>query len=359
LKLVATALADSGIETTILTVDREVDRDFDQASVINDFERVDAGPSISSWRISVAATKWLQRNIRRFDVVIVEAVFFFPAGIVRRECIRHDIPYIVVSHGSLMRWFKCNAKAKHYRKYLTWFWSERLVLRDASCVVFSSLEEFSRSASTFAMTQLSPATVRFGCPQPEDAGERSSEKSAKRLLFAGRFHSSKGLYGLLEALAEIGDDADWELTIAGAGTSNEQRLLVERSIELGIDQRLVWRGQLTTAETWSAMADSDLTVVPSLTDSFGMVVAESCAVGTPVLATDQVIASRFLIEHSAGLVVGTSVGQIVEGLRSWFAMSSNDRESMSECARVAHAHDMSIEVFASDWEHLIVQYAKV
>ncbi|GAG35620.1 unnamed protein product, partial [marine sediment metagenome] len=62
---------------------------------------------------------------------------------------------------------------------------------------------------------------------------------------------------------------------------------IQREAEhLGVSQRLVWLGILNPDEVEYALRVSDLTVFPSLAESFGLGLAESMAAGCPVAAAD-------------------------------------------------------------------------
>jgi len=56
--------------------------------------------------------------------------------------------------------------------------------------------------------------------------------------------------------------------------------------QLGVSQRLVWLGILNPDEIEYALRVSDLTVFPSLAESFGLGLVESMAAGCPVAAAD-------------------------------------------------------------------------
>ncbi len=62
---------------------------------------------------------------------------------------------------------------------------------------------------------------------------------------------------------------------------------IQREAEhLGVSQRLVWLGVLNPDEVAYALQASDLTVFPSLAESFGLGLVESMAAGCPVAAAD-------------------------------------------------------------------------
>ena len=55
---------------------------------------------------------------------------------------------------------------------------------------------------------------------------------------------------------------------------------------LGVSKRIVWLGDLTSAEVGYALHSSDLSVFPSLSESFGLGLVESMAAGCPVAASN-------------------------------------------------------------------------
>ena len=102
-----------------------------------------------------------------------------------------------------------------------------------------------------------------------------------QLLFLGRAEERKGLPVLLrayEGLRAVGVDA--RLTVAGATREEVQPFLLD-------DEGIEIAGRVTDDEKWSLLAEADLLCAPSLGgESFGMVLTEAFASGTPVVCSD-------------------------------------------------------------------------
>src|SRR4051812_15976588 len=102
-----------------------------------------------------------------------------------------------------------------------------------------------------------------------------------RLLFVGRAEERKGLPVLLrafEALRAAGVEA--RLTVAGATDEEVEPYLLD---DEGVDVL----GRVSEGEKWRLLHGADLVCAPSLGgESFGMVLTESFAAGTPVVASD-------------------------------------------------------------------------
>lgn len=147
-------------------------------------------------------------------------------------------------------------------------------------------------------------------------------------LYAGRLSPEKGIGVLLEAWRRLGDGP--ELVVVGGGPLAAE---VERaSAELS---RVTYRGQLALPEVIGLMRQASLVVVPSLWyETFGRVVAEAFAVGTPVVASRIGPLSEMVEPGRSGALVPPgdpeALAEAVAGL--W-----RGREGLSELRRGARA----------------------
>ncbi|HEX2143173.1 MAG TPA: glycosyltransferase [Glycomyces sp.] len=133
--------------------------------------------------------------------------------------------------------------------------------------------------------------------------ERSPERLRRWLSVAGLIERKRIDY-LLRAFADCrAEDPALTLTLAGEGEL--RRSLEALSAELGVEEAVSFIGAVDPAAIPALMADHDLLVHTSRHETFGVVVVEALAAGTPVLVTrsggsDQVLAG---IEDDAGQLV--------------------------------------------------------
>lgn len=107
----------------------------------------------------------------------------------------------------------------------------------------------------------------------------------RRVLFLGRIHPTKCVDRLLLAWRDMENThVGWDLIIAGRGDEDYIRSLKEVAERQGL-QRVSFVGPLYGAEKTHAYRNADLLVLPSHSENFGMVVAESLAHGCPVIAS--------------------------------------------------------------------------
>jgi glycosyltransferase involved in cell wall biosynthesis len=84
---------------------------------------------------------------------------------------------------------------------------------------------------------------------------------------------------------------------------------------LGVHDRLHYAGLLAGDEVRQALADADLLVMPSESESFGNSAAEALAAGLPILVSDRVPVGRWAEAAGAGRRVAPSAAAFVQAAR--------------------------------------------
>src|SRR4051812_13620703 len=130
---------------------------------------------------------------------------------------------------------------------------------------------------------------------PKPAGEKL------RILFVGREEERKGLPVLLSAFAGLRRHIPTQLDIVGAPAEGVEPLLAD--VEGGMESVTV-HGHVPDEELWQRLHGADVLCAPSLGgESFGMVLTEAFAAGTPVVASD-IAGYRQVVTHGGnGLLV--------------------------------------------------------
>jgi phosphatidyl-myo-inositol alpha-mannosyltransferase len=104
-----------------------------------------------------------------------------------------------------------------------------------------------------------------------------------RVLFVGRSEERKGLPVLLTALGGLVEHVPCRLTLIGAEKDDITRYVPDPDLLRHIDAR----GRVSGHELWWALHEADVLCAPSLSgESFGMVLTEAFAAGTPVIASN-------------------------------------------------------------------------
>jgi glycosyltransferase involved in cell wall biosynthesis len=119
------------------------------------------------------------------------------------------------------------------------------------------------------------------------AAPLTSLRRGLRLLYLGRLDPIKGLEVLLDACTELEGEPpfEWTLTIAGSGNPTYSASISDRIQRLGLGGRVTLAGEVVGSRKDDLLAFSHVVIVPSHSESFGMVVAEALAHGRPVIAS--------------------------------------------------------------------------
>lgn len=114
--------------------------------------------------------------------------------------------------------------------------------------------------------------------------ENGRPNLGKRLIFVGNTEDrKKGILYLLRAMTKLPDDITLTCVNGGAPRHIYAQELVD---ELGIAGRVEFTGRLPVEEVAKKYRESDIAVIPSLFEGFGLPAAEAMASGLPVVSTD-------------------------------------------------------------------------
>jgi glycosyltransferase involved in cell wall biosynthesis len=119
------------------------------------------------------------------------------------------------------------------------------------------------------------------------SGESATPRPAGgpiRIIWVGLLTARKALELLIEALALLPSDVQYELRVLGQGP---RRRSWERLAELrGISAKVRWVGQVSHDEAQEHLRSADVLAFTSLRDATGTVVLEALAAGKPVICLD-------------------------------------------------------------------------
>jgi len=135
------------------------------------------------------------------------------------------------------------------------------------------------------------------------------------VLFIGRLCPVKGIELLFDAFAIILlCYPDTLLVVAGAGEECYIQKLRAHALKLGIADDIVWTGFLDKAGKAAALADADVFVAPSQSESFGLAAVEALGAGVPSVISDGVGIADEVSDAEAALVVPPDAVAIANGI---------------------------------------------
>lgn len=154
-------------------------------------------------------------------------------------------------------------------------------------------------------------------------------------LFLGRLHWKKGIENLLRALStnEAFLGSRFTLKLAGKGQPSYEQKLRNVAKELGLDEKVQFVGQVEGDEKQRLIAGAFWTLMPSYTENFGLVVLESLAQNTPVLASTGT-PWQVLEKERLGIWTGNLPDELSEAITRMVEMSHGEYETYRSRGRL-------------------------
>lgn len=227
---------------------------------------------------------------------------------------RRGIPFVVTIHGGVYELPQA-LKDNFHQPYVTgWEWGKlfgvmlrsRRVLDDADVVVTCNPREAEQIRQHHPKTRVhvqphgvSIAAYATDCrPAALDAFPIIRDRQV--LLVAGRIDPQKNQEWIIKELPElVRQHPTVMLVCAGPGTNESYTAAIKRQIEqLGLSDRVLLTGGMPPNDPRliGLFQEARAVVLPSLCETFGLVILEAWAAGTPVVAS-RTVGANSLIEH--------------------------------------------------------------
>jgi glycosyltransferase involved in cell wall biosynthesis len=133
--------------------------------------------------------------------------------------------------------------------------------------------------------------VNHGVPVVDPIIKPKSETI--NLIYAGHLLEIKGVHYIIMALSElISSGVNAHLTIIGEGSLKDY--LCKLAIALEVNYYITWKDFMPGEELRQEIKNANVSLLLSKSENYGIVVAESIAVGTPVVVTKIAALDEFL-----------------------------------------------------------------
>jgi glycosyltransferase involved in cell wall biosynthesis len=211
------------------------------------------------------------------------------------------IPYVITEHSSIFARTELSKKSRALIRFGYRGAAEVIAVSDG---LAKRIQPFCKTAVKVIPNMVSDSFFEDD-PSTPDAfsatGASSGVGRAFSFLSVAFLHRNKGLDILLAAFAELSaSDYDIQLAIGGDGEEYESLLALSQS--LGVAQCVHFYGALSREAVKQRLRECDCFVLPSRTESFGIVYVEALALGKPIImaATD---AAATIVNVENGLIV--------------------------------------------------------
>jgi len=361
------ALVRKGIDLTVYTTNVGLGKDVpsnEKISIegikVNYFNFVKCfewlGPT--GWQFSPVMEKALKKSIKDFDLIYIVGVWNYPIAMAARCCLKFKKPYIISPRGMLYPFTmgrKLEKKSIYYNLVI------KDILKSANAIHYTTEDEAEKCHSFLGLRNRK-IVISNGIDLLEfsdlSLGSKFRErypvlKDKKVILFLGRIDRIKGLDILIKAYSILAkENNEVHLFIAGDGEGGYKEKVEEEVINLGLQERVTFSGFLNGKEKLEAYMGSDIFVLPSYSENFGLSAVEAMACALPVVISDKVGISGEVKDRNSGIIVETNAESVYYGLKKLLEdeglrkeLSENGRLLVKEHYDINKVADKMIKVF--------------
>lgn len=292
-------------------------------------------PALKRLRISSGLRADLNTLVEQCDLVHTHGLWLMSNLYAFRAAGASRLPLVLSPRGMLG---KSALSFSRWKKIGFHHLLQKSALSSVCCIHVTSRQEYD-DVRAFGLTQ--PVAI---VPNGMDLVGRSPGKAKagerRVLLYLGRIHPKKGLTTLLDAWAKLEDQhPNWTLQIAGPNEGGYGDVLRKQVKVLRLT-RVQFLGAVFGQDKQDLYKRSDLFVLPTLNENFGLVVAEALACGTPVVCSRGAPWGG-LVDHQAGWWVDFGVEPLRQALDSAMQLSARELDRIGSNGRDWMAREFS------------------
>ena len=276
--------------------------------------------SVREYAFSMQLTTWLWNNISKYDILHIHAIFSYPSTIAMAIARLKNVPYTVLPHGLLCTWSlqQSTRKKQIYLRLI-----ERANLNNSQAIHFTSQQEQQESQLGLGVPSC-VLPLGLSLPTPLlDARFRLRQRfhipaDEPVILFLSGLHPKKGLDYLIPSLSKLSHHR-FSFILAGSGTPEYEAEINSLLISSGLRDRTHVVGFVQGEEKDLLIQGSDLFVLTSHSENFGVAVLEALAVRTTVLLTPGVALASIVKQYQLGYVTELDVLAIANTLEDYLS----------------------------------------
>lgn len=256
------------------------------------------------------------------DIVHIQGLWKLASHAMNVVARQLGIPVVISPRGMLDPWA---LSVKKWKKRLGMFLYQKRDLKRA--VAFHATADAEAEHIRDAGFSQPIFTVPNAVSYPSTLPLAQKAEGIKTAFFMSRLHPGKGLLLLAEAWAKVRPQG-WQMVVAGSDHYGHKVEVVETLKSLGIENDWIFVGELDDEQKWQALVNADLFIHPSVSENFGISIAEALCAGIPVITTKGCPWSE--IDGKCGWWIDRTVEQLSDTMRTAMTLSDTERAQMGE-----------------------------
>lgn len=314
------------------------------------FQIYTLGEASTPWQYNKNLLPWLLNNFEHYDIIIVHGLWLYHshAAIKAINTIMRTAKkapkLFVMPHGMLDPYFQkaSSRKLKALRNDLYWKFFENKVINEADGILFTCEEELLLARTTFPNYHpKKEINVGYGIQPPplyrpemrKAFADKVSEWNGKPfLLFLSRIHPKKGVDLLIKAYLKLEQELEHlpQLIIAGPGLEESYGVAMKELA--AASEYILFPGMLKDDAKWGAFYESEVFLLPSHQENFGIAVVEALACSKPVMISNKVNIWREIKTKKGGIVKHDTENDTLNLLKEWLTYNASQKMRMSKNA---------------------------
>lgn len=248
-------------------------------------------------------------------------------------------PYIITPMGIFEKW---SLSQKNLKKKIAILLYQKKLLQNAKLIHCTSNEEKKSILDLNINAEIE--VLHHGVKINKNLFERKNSKK-KKIVFFSRLHKKKGIHELINAWLKI-NPKNCFLEIYGSDYED----ILSKYFHIFSDDKynIFYKGFSSDKE--KVFTNSDLLILPTYEENFGMVIAEAISYGVPVITT-KFTPWKDLEEYNAGFILNNINEDLIDILKRIDQLNDKELEAMSKNAKKLSEN--------YDWDILYNQYFRM
>ena len=259
---------------------------------------------------SISTLIWLLKELKKYDLIVLQGVWNFPFIIASILAKIYKKKYIVFPHGQLYS-ETFNLKSSRIKKIFYKLFIKSM-LKNASYIIFTTIDEKTHVTNFLNIplkSMIIPNVIKksdFYLLKRTNyyRNKFNISSETKVLLHFGRITKKKGLEFTIIALKKLIDSGyDVTLIVVGGDDEDYKKNIVKLINFYGLNDVVHFTGLLDRSQSKMALMDSDIFILPSYSENFGIAIVEAMLCSLPVIISNKVGISFEIEQYNAGKVL--------------------------------------------------------
>ena len=253
---------------------------------------------------------------------------------------KYSIPTIVSPQGMLEPWALNNS---FYKKKFAWYLYQNRDLKYIN-VLHATAEQEAENLKKLGLKQpiaIIPNGVNFENYDKTQNISKSNNNNElyvkkkdyrRKLLYLSRIHPKKGLINLVKAWEKLKSN-EWKVIVAGPDEGGHRKDVEKLISEKKLSEYFEFIGPVEGKSKYDLYKSSDLFILPTYSENFGIVVAEALMSGLPVITTKGA-PWEGLVKNNCGWWIDIGVDPLIKTLKQALSLSPEILDQMGSRGRV-------------------------